>query len=125
MSESWRMVHCCRDESDRCLFFLEAWFGFEVQAIHLFGRENPTAASHSLCCAFSGGYIPFPRVRAGGHRASSIRTWLLSGTPNLYLSGTLRTAGVVVPAPITFHYRDYLVGRVCYILPLGLDPFTY
>ena len=27
----------------RCLFFLEAWFGFEVEAVHLPGRDNMLA----------------------------------------------------------------------------------
>ena len=37
----------CRDQDMmhliRCLFFLEAWFGFEVEAVHLPGRENMLA----------------------------------------------------------------------------------
>ena len=37
----------CRDQDMmnliRCLFFLEAWFGFELTATHLLGRENTLA----------------------------------------------------------------------------------
>ena len=37
----------CRDQNMmhliRCLVFLEAWFGFEVEAVHLPGRENMLA----------------------------------------------------------------------------------
>ena len=94
----------CRDQDlIRCLFFLEAWFGFEVEAVHLPCRANMLADDLSrnrlsACGPLHTGRCSFTLLQPRASGLSTQRTYR-SGI-NRYLS-FCRTFGVGVPFPVS------------------------